>query len=316
MSADRQERDPQVERLLAPLRAERPAFDPRRREAVWQAVAAQRRPRPWIWPLALTAAAAAALALFTLRPAEPEVATPAPTGATAPPPVLPAGQPLAGRTVLPGGARVDSSGEVHVASATDDLTRLVVTRGAVESTVPPLGPGQRYEVETALAEVAVRGTRFTVEHEAGATVVTVTEGRVEVRPRDPRRAPTLLGPGERRRLEPLTAAGAEAALQADDAAQAAAIWEVLADRADDELARRNLLLRAGRALDRAGAAAAADFWRAQAARFPEGAHADELAFRAAAALRRAGRQEEAAQAAADFRARFPDSPRLPEAAGW
>ena len=93
-----------------------------------------------------------------------------------------------------------SAGAAFVmASAPPDET-LRLRAGTVEVQVDPLGPGQRFRVVVGDGEVEVRGTAFTVsatdDRLAG---VSVTHGRVEIRPRDG--TPALLGPGQAWRAE-------------------------------------------------------------------------------------------------------------------
>lgn len=307
----------QARALLAPLRDPPSAWDEARADAVWdhivEARGADRRRRRALTFAAVAAAAGLAVGLgLSWGPAP----TPGPvaevTASLAP------GSAIRGRVALPSGARVEARGDaVRIAIATPDETRLDLRDGAVESHVPHLAAGQRYVVETPLAAVEVRGTRFIVEHRPdGATEVRVQEGRVEVRPVDGRPS-RLVGPGEALRVERLDAAGAAAAEEAGDLPQAVAILQRLAEQAPSDLERRNHALRAGRLLDGQGPVEDAVAWWARLrVRHPDGAHAEEFAFRHADALRRAGRLDEARAAGAALRARFPAGARAAETLGW
>ncbi|MCB9538872.1 MAG: FecR domain-containing protein [Myxococcales bacterium] len=308
----------QARALLAPLRDAPSAWDEARADAVWdrivEARGADRRRRVALTFAAAAAAAGLAVGLALTSARRPPA--PAPVAESAAP--LAPGAPLRGRVALPSGAQVEAVGAgIRVATATADETRLDLRDGAVESQVPHLAAGQRYVVETPLAAVEVRGTRFTVEHHPeGATEVRVTEGRVEVRPVDGRPG-RLVGPGETLRVQRLDRAGAEAAEDAGDLSQAVAILQRLAEQAPTDLERRNHALRAGRLLDAHGPVEDAVAWWARLrVRHPEGAHAEEFAFRHADALRRAGRLDEARAAGAALRARFPDGARAAETRGW
>jgi TolA-binding protein len=75
----------------------------------------------------------------------------------------------------------------------DEILRL--RAGTVEIQVDPLGPGQRFRVVVGDGEVEVRGTAFTVSAADDRLAdVSVTHGRVEIRPRDGEAA--VLGPGQ------------------------------------------------------------------------------------------------------------------------
>jgi ferric-dicitrate binding protein FerR (iron transport regulator) len=89
---------------------------------------------------------------------------------------------FAGGTTLKLGAKTDVG--VVEANAT---RRFLLYEGVVTSSVAKLSAGQRFIIETAVAEVEVRGTEFTVEANppsatctAGSTVVSVREGLVRV----------------------------------------------------------------------------------------------------------------------------------------
>jgi hypothetical protein len=73
-------------------------------------------------------------------------------------------------------------GARYTRSRTDLLEQIDLEEGAVELQVRHLGPGERFVVATADAEVEVRGTSFRVEaHGRRIAAVSVHEGRVEVR---------------------------------------------------------------------------------------------------------------------------------------
>ncbi len=76
---------------------------------------------------------------------------------------------------------------------TDREERVELDDGAIDLEVRRLGQGERFLVATGDAEVEVRGTVFHVEaHQRHIAVVTVSEGKVEVRYAG---SVTLLGPG-------------------------------------------------------------------------------------------------------------------------
>ncbi len=305
----------EVDRLLAPLReAPGPEWTPARAARVREAVFARRR-RSTSWRAWAFAAAAAAAVAWTLWPVAPvddagDVAAPV---AASPTPVSP-GDRLTAARMLPSGAEVEVAGAVRVAEATAAGTRLVLEGGAVTSRVPKLRPGEHYVVETPHARVSVRGTRFTVELLAsGATKVHVTEGVVEVTPRDGRAAETVRAGGSLV-VGPTPRASAEAARAAEargDWAGAVRLWRAVAERSDDALERQNALVAAGRLLSHHDVAAAVDHWRALAAEARGGVHHEEAAFRAVEALRDAGRVAEAAEAERRFREAFPRSAYAP-----
>jgi ferric-dicitrate binding protein FerR (iron transport regulator) len=309
----------EVDRLLAPLReTPAPEWTPARAVRVREAIEARRRrSAPWLaWVVATTAAAAAAWALWPVAPTPTAAPAPEPVAvATAPAPIA-AGERLTAARTLPSGAQIQiEGGAVRVAEATPAGTRLVLERGAVTSRVPRLGPGEHYVVETPHALVSVHGTRFTVELlPAGATKVVVTEGVVEVAPRDGRPAEKVRAGGT------LVVGPATAAASADDAraaeargdwAEAVRLWRAVAERSGDGLERQNALVAAGRLLSQHDVAAAVEHWRAFAAEARGGVHHEEAAWRAADALRRAGRTAEAAEAERRFRQAFPHSAYAP-----
>jgi len=320
MKHDDEER---VRELLRPLvESSPPPFEADRRASVWRRIQAERAHSASRWRIgvaaALTTAAAAAWLLMLPAPTTPP-APAAPTTAMAErgsTPVDLTGQTIRDARTLPSGAEVAVDGEVSVAVATATDTRLLLTRGSVRNVVPELAPGARYIVETPLAEVAVRGTVFEVRRaDDGATVVEVTEGAVAVEPKDGRSG-TLVRPGETVRVEPLTEAGARRAERRGDWREAIDVWRLLAERASEGLARRNLVLRTGRLISEHAPDEAPVWWRAATARYGDGTHAEEFAFRLAESLHRTGRADEARRAATRFRQRFPDSDRAAETLDW
>ncbi len=323
MSEPTERSDERTRALLAPLADEAHRFAPDRCEAVWTQIAAERaaaarRGRALTLAAGAGVALAAAMLLWARAPAPESSPAPVPAaGIVASAPArsaLAPGVRLSEATELPSGARATVEGEVLVERADARATRLRVSRGSVRSVVPKLKPGESYVVATALAEVVVRGTDFTVRDEDGATVVRVAEGVVEVVPADGRSAVRLLA-GESHRLESLDEAGARSAGSHGDWKQAVEIWAALRDRTEG-LARRNLVLRVGRLLERHAPTEALSWWRDAATRYPTGTHAEEYAFRLAESLHEAGRSDEARRAAADFERRFPASDRIPELRGW
>src|SRR5262249_49498957 len=108
--------------------------------------------------------------------------------------------------LMPGGARVAiERGALLVESTAREQQRLRLRSGAVALEVPKLPPGAALSVATDEAEVQVRGTRFRVERTATATVVSVTEGVVEVQPSGAGRPSLLLRAGQTAQVEPLEA---------------------------------------------------------------------------------------------------------------
>lgn len=73
-------------------------------------------------------------------------------------------------------------GELHSSTNADvGERRLRLESGRLVAALAPLGPGQRFTVETLVGTVSAIGTVFAVEVYEGRTWVTVLEGRVEVR---------------------------------------------------------------------------------------------------------------------------------------
>jgi FecR protein len=188
-------------RRVIDLARELPAAIPSqdRREEVRTAVLAAaasvtRRParRAWLAP-ALAAAAAAGLIGY--------LAFPRGSSGQPGPLMAQASEPSSGPSPEPSVAR-HAHGTVHphprarylaISPGPDEVVQLA--DGAIEVEVEPLHPGERFRVVVGGAEVEVRGTVFTVtareDHLVG---VTVTRGRVEVRPQ--RGAPAVLGAGQ------------------------------------------------------------------------------------------------------------------------
>lgn len=73
-------------------------------------------------------------------------------------------------------------GEVSVLPGTESgQRRLRLESGRLVAALDPLGPGQRFTVETVVGTVSAIGTVFAVENHEGREWVTVLEGRVELR---------------------------------------------------------------------------------------------------------------------------------------
>lgn len=318
--------DPTVSELFSSARRAYRAqhLDADRADALWAQIQtdlaappeAARGPALWLAAAAVIFVGVGGALWLARGGGAPAVAVdPAPVAAA---PSLPPGS-VQTPTTLPGDARIEPiGGPVQVLEARPHRTRLAVRHAAVRSTVPPLpkdGQGY-YVVQTPLADVAVRGTVFTVaDGDDGATTVQVTEGLVQVTPRDGR--PERLVPaGQSVILEPATSAGAARAEARADWSQAAWLWGQVARATADPLAAENLRLRAGRRLVEAPASVQADFWASALAAHPEGVHAEEFLFRRGEALHRAGQIEAARAAGERLRARFPRSPRSAETLRW
>lgn len=149
--------------------------------------ARRRRARLARWTLAaagLSISVAAGALAFAILPARPS-------------PVRALGVGDATLDLLACGAQVAAQGHVTV-DERDALRPLVlVERGTARLVVPKLPGGAALRVRTAEAEVVVHGTRFLVARDDGATLVSVEEGLVEVRPVDPRTPVRLLSGGQR-----------------------------------------------------------------------------------------------------------------------
>ena len=105
-----------------------------------------------------------------------------------------AGTALRGPTdaLLGDGAQVTLHvGEARVEASDPQRSTVHLARGQVLVEVPHLHDGATMAVLTDEAEVRVHGTRFVVTRDESGSRVAVSEGVVEVRPRDPRQ-PSLL----------------------------------------------------------------------------------------------------------------------------
>ncbi len=309
--------DDGVSVLLAPLRAEEHRLDADRQRAVWLRISTDLETPPmkrrWLW-VGVTTAAAAAIALFVLTPTAPSgVAGSVVSQAVTPNETDPADK---SRAVLPSGSVATTlHGIVRVLENSKTRTRIELATGAaVSSVVEPIEPGGYYVVQTPNATVSVRGTQFITRVIGAMTEVTVSDGKVHVSPKDGRRA-RLVRAGERFRVQPLTHAGADAAIKDQDARSAAEILAHLA-RAESGLKARNLLLRAGRLVHENHAVEAAVIWAEASRLHPEGVHAEEFAFRLGDAWHRAGALSKAKAAGLRFRTRFPNSSRATATQSW
>lgn len=311
--------DAAVGRLLSPLREAPPTLSTEREAALWsrlQVEMQQPTRRGFTLPAfapwgGLALAGAAALA-FTLTRATPETPQAAPHAAPAEASPAPAGPEFAttDRT-LPSGAHIElHDARVQLAEALPGATRLVVERGGVTSSVPKLKAGEHYLVETPQAVVSVHGTRFTVTRASATTTrVEVTEGLVSVDPPGWRPA-FFLRPGEQAEVGPCPDSPAAAAETTADWRCTADGLTGLAAAATDPLSRDNLRLRAGRLTGAHAPREAAALWQALLEGSPEGIHAEEAAFELGAAWHAAGDTAAARAAGAEFRRRFPHSPRV------
>jgi len=219
--------------------------------------------------------------------------------------------------LLPGGARVTiESGALLVESIARERQRLRLRSGAVALEVPKLSPGATLSVATDEAEVQVRGTRFRVERTAAATVVSVTEGVVEVQPSGAGRPALLLRAGETARVEPLEAyrlRAHEEALGAlsrgDLPAAAAQLEQLLATEPTGDLeGQTHALLGWVRQASGDRAGALSEYQRALSAA-PPGSRpvwADNAAAELALLLERGGDVAGARDAWKTYLARFPD----------
>lgn len=290
-----------------------------RADRTWAAIEAAtlNAPQPSVFrriaPLAAAAAVAAAV-LWTL-PADQPAGVTRTTEMT--------GRILTETTTLPSGARVEVEGEIRLAAASEARTRIELRAGRVTSTVPPLAAGETYVVVTPAAEVAVRGTRFTVIRTVdGGTDVSVTEGVVEVTPTGG--VAFLLRAGESRQVpapgsakaEQPTAEAARARSAQGDWRAAVSLWRRIAHEDPDPLARQNAMVAAGRLLNEHAPDEAVEIWSRLNREHRAGPHAEEAAYGYADALRRAGRLDAARAAAADFRKSWPDSPYAAGTRDW
>lgn len=317
----------EVRELLAPMRAHQPRLTPDRQAAIWARIeghhtrAAQTRP----WRIALAAAAVLAVggaATWLMQPSvaegdvAPIAAMPTATDAQNATPKLPLDRVVDCSVTLPSGAQLDVTGEVRVVTATETITGLTLTRGAVISRVPTLPAAGRFVIDTPTAEVEVKGTVFRVALlESTATKVAVDEGRVQVRAHDARQ-PRDVDAGQMVVIEPTTPDGAQRAEARGDLVQAFDIRRALLEQLPDDLTRRNRLLSLGHAIDERATGFAVAYWHRVEALHQSGVHADEFAWRHASALRAAGLLDAARDAAAGYRQRFPTSPRAAETRTW
>ena len=254
---------------------------------------------------------AAALAV-TLTRATPEAPPDAPRALPFEASPAPAGPEFATTSrTLPSGARIElHDARVLLAEALPGATRLVVEQGGVTSSVPKLKTGERYLVETPQAVVSVHGTRFTVTRASATTTrVEVTEGLVSVDPPGWRPA-FFLRPGEQAEVGPCPDSPAAAAETTADWRCTADGLTGLAAAAKDPISRDNLRLRAGRLVGTHAPREAAALWQALLDASPEGIHAEEAAYELGAAWHAAGDAAAARTAGAEFRRRFPHSPRV------
>ena len=132
---------------------------------------------------------------------------------------------------LADGARVTVVAGRAVVEASDRSRAVVrLETGTAFVNVPRLGAGRSFVVATEELEARVRGTRFEVRRGGQGTIVSVSEGTVEIRPRDqPAGQPAaafLLGKGESRLVEGL----------AQRRSQARAAARASLDRPDDSSA--------------------------------------------------------------------------------
>ncbi|MGK0358528.1 MAG: hypothetical protein ACI9U2_000817 [Bradymonadia bacterium] len=316
-----------VRQLLAPVRAHQPRLKPDRQAAIWAQIEAHRTRASHTRPWRIAFAAAAVLAVggaatwmmqssVAHRDAARLAATSIATNAQSARPKLPLDRVVDCSVTLPSGAQLDVTGEVRVVSATETITALTLTRGAVTSRVPTLPAAGRFVIETPTAEVEVKGTVFRVAlRGTTATEVVVDEGRVEVRAHDARQ-PRGVDAGQTVIIEPTTRDGAQRAEARGDLVQAFDIRRALLEQLPDDLTRRNRLLSLGHAIDERATGFAVAYWQRVEALHQSGVHADEFAWRHASALRAAGRLDTAREAAARYRQRFSDSPRAAETRSW
>lgn len=312
---DRSDVEDEVRRLLAPTQAARSELTPARQAAIWDRIEAQQAQTPVSYGR-WAAAAAVVLAAGGVWWATQRPAVDA-THPQVPAVVQPVARHISDRSLtLPSGAQITVEGDVTVATATQTVTRLRLTRGRVASTVPSLSANGRYVIDTPTAEIEVRGTVFSVAlGDEATTTVEVTEGEVEVRTRDGRQLQRLTA-GQRAIIEPTSMAGAVRAKARGDLTQAFDIRRALLEQGPDDLSRRNRFLSLGHAIDDQARALSVGYWQRIEQLHPTGTHADEYAFRHAFALRAAGRLDAARTVAKRFRARFPQSPRATETLGW
>jgi hypothetical protein len=301
---------------------------PQRRDALWRKVrtsldaedAGRRRRVGWAWFSGGLVAAGIAL-WVAVPPSDTAPTRPDPRlvheSATAVPSEFAQADPVETVQRLPSGAVAEAvlGGRFEVVEGTDRTTRLRVLAGGVRSTVPRLAPGQRYEVETPEAVVAVRGTRFSVSATApSTTVVEVEEGAVEVTPRDWRVASMVL-PGERRSLTACEET-LEAAWSSKDGRCFAEARAARAAIAADPVERDSLWLEGGLRLAALDAAEAVAWWRRVREVSPGGVHDEEVRFRELQALDASGRLEARTTLARAYLEAYPSGPRRATVSAW
>ncbi len=271
-----------------------------------------RRLLPWVG----LAAAAAALALFQLT-----------------------GDPVIAAPFQRAQVQADPSARFsHTAGLPDRPEIVHLERGRIRLEVDPLGAHERFIVETADAEVEVRGTIFEVAAEKGRLVrVQVTRGAVEVRQHD--RAPVLLRAGERwmRPRAPASIAAPvvggppappEPASPRPRPKRRAPVVEATsrlpAARTSSSArppvpANERAFRDAWAAFASGDMAHAAELFQAAEAAAPEASLAEDACYGRALALQRAARKVEAIAEMRRFLGRYPDSVRADEvsiALGW
>lgn len=212
-------------------------------------------------------------------------------------------------TVRPSeGARFtrEERGGVHI---------VTLEAGALDVEVQPLKEGERFLVRTSDAEVEVRGTKFRVEASDGLLqLVSVAEGKVEVRPRAGERA--LIEPGGVWRPSPPAVAPAAAPAASSSSSSTSTSTGAAAPRAPSKAGAdetSTAFREAMRAMEDGDYATAADRLKGFSQAHPDDARAEDAAFLAVLSLERAGRREAAVQAARRYLERFPNGFRRAEA---
>jgi hypothetical protein len=206
----------------------------------------------------------------------------------------------------------------HVNS--DALEMVTLESGSVVAFVRPLARGERFLVVTADAEVEVRGTVFRVEARAQRLrSVEVREGKVEVRSRG---RTWLLTADERWSAPEEEAAGVTEGPKASDEGGSSAKPPLLGPSSHGGGGARSarpaedpagIAFREGVGMaDRGDYDAAARRLAAFAAAHPGDDRAEDAAFLVVVSLQRAGRSAEAATAARDYLARYPNGYRRAE----
>jgi TolA-binding protein len=289
---------------IPPLSAE--AAERIRAALVSHSVQRIRRPEAWRRPLlVLSAAGLAAAFVLVFRAGRQHPAGQTPSRAVS--------------------AAVERRGEVravHAAvfqrlrDAPDEAVQL--QDGQIEVEVRPLGPGQRFRILTADAEVEVRGTAFEVTAVAGhLSQVLVLHGLVEVRPSG--RAAVMLRAGQRWEATasgtPPEAAAHRRRAAGRRAASPGVVERLRAAPAEEpaESAADREFRQGWRALAEGDAEVAAQrFGRAIESGASDGVVEDARFFRGVA-LARARRPEEARRVLEDYLQRHPRSERAGEA---